>query len=252
MSNQKINKNEVRKEIASLIDSIKKQSDHIGFTREIPQVELDLIIHQIEHLYRKTIVFSYLNTVPEEQPVLAEVVEKPIQPQVQPVVLPQEVVALPVAPIVEITPAIAEITPPVIEPTPVVPEQKLESVTPFVDPILPVVPSASVEKIIEPEPVLEKISDPIPVPEKKITPEPNSTHFPDIKSMIGFNERIMFMRNLFSSDGAAYDEAMRQLNGCNSLAEATSFLAVLRNQYRWNPDSEACQTFQELVKRRFV
>ena len=61
-----MSKYQVRKEIAELIDSIKEHSDNIGDIRYIPQLELESILHKIEKLYEKSIVFNYLNSLPEE------------------------------------------------------------------------------------------------------------------------------------------------------------------------------------------
>jgi hypothetical protein len=82
---QQANKNEVRKEIAALIDQIKQQSDRIGMQREIPQQELDVILHRIEDLHRKTVVWSYLNTLPEtpeEKPQVEPVSDVILTPEV--------------------------------------------------------------------------------------------------------------------------------------------------------------------------
>ncbi|MGL4597506.1 MAG: hypothetical protein ACRCYO_08265, partial [Bacteroidia bacterium] len=123
MSHQKTNKNEIRKEIAALIDSIKKQSDHIGFTREIPQVELDLIIHQIERLYRRSVVFSYLNGLPEEIPAPEVKTETPV--------VLQTLAPPPVAKVE--TPVVAVVETPVIPKTETPIAPKIET-TPVVEP----------------------------------------------------------------------------------------------------------------------
>lgn len=52
----------IRKEIAALINSIKEHSDNIGNSHNIPQLELELILHKIEKLYQKSIVFNHLNS----------------------------------------------------------------------------------------------------------------------------------------------------------------------------------------------
>jgi len=60
-----MDKFEIRKEIAALIDSIKEHSDSIGDNKHVPQLELELILNKIKNLYEKSIVFNYLNTIPE-------------------------------------------------------------------------------------------------------------------------------------------------------------------------------------------
>lgn len=60
-----MDKSNIRKEIAALINSIKEHSDNIGDNKHIPQLELELILHKIEKLYQKSIVFNHLNSMPE-------------------------------------------------------------------------------------------------------------------------------------------------------------------------------------------
>ena len=62
-----MDKFKIRKEIATLINSIKEHSDNIGDSKHIPQLELELILTKIKNLYEKSIVFNYLNTIPENQ-----------------------------------------------------------------------------------------------------------------------------------------------------------------------------------------
>lgn len=61
-------KNEIRKEIASLIDNIKEHSDAIGNQKRIPQLELELILSKITKLYERSIVYNYLNSLDELRP----------------------------------------------------------------------------------------------------------------------------------------------------------------------------------------
>lgn len=56
---------QIRKEIAALINSIKEHSENIADDKHIPQLELELILHKIEKLYEKSIVFNYLNSLPD-------------------------------------------------------------------------------------------------------------------------------------------------------------------------------------------
>ena len=63
-----MDKAHIRKEIAALINSIKEHSDNIGKVEHIPQLELELILHKIEKLYQKSIVFNHLNTLSSLNP----------------------------------------------------------------------------------------------------------------------------------------------------------------------------------------
>jgi hypothetical protein len=227
---QKTNKNAIRKDIAALIDGIKASSDRIGFRKDISQAELDLIIHQIEQLYRKSVVFAYLNTLPDEE---NAVVVPPVQPVMQ-----QEVEVVPVAP-------------EVVQPLEVVPEEKIVQLEPVVE-----VPEEKVV-IAEPEPVVQHVIEQQPTiqepPVVKVehlpaTPPPPR---PDWKKAIGLNERIMFTRLLFKQDQSAYEEGIAQLSACASKDEALAFLDMLAGTYNWNKQSDEVQTLYTIVKNRF-
>lgn len=73
-----MDKKNVRKEIAALIDSIKQHSDNIGDNKHIPQLELELILSKIKSLYEKSIVFNYLNSLPTEKEIPSTTIEEKI------------------------------------------------------------------------------------------------------------------------------------------------------------------------------
>jgi hypothetical protein len=287
MAHQKPRKNELRKEIAALIDSIKNQSDRIGTNREVPQVDIDLIIHSIEQLHRKAVVFSYLNAFPEageaenpvvQTPPLVAAVETPVLP-VPEVKIPEPVVPEPVfvVSVVAPEPPKAEpVVPPVAEvktPEPVVPEPVfvVSVVAPEPPKAEPVVPPVAEVKTPEPAPVAPAV---VPEPPKAETIVPPITEVKtpeqqqpvqaaqpakpaqpatgkDVRSMIGFNEKLMFLRSLFGGDAAAYDEALNHLNSTTSRDEAEAFITILQREYRWQPESEPAEMFRNLVNRRF-
>ncbi|MCU0432191.1 MAG: hypothetical protein MUC87_01905 [Bacteroidia bacterium] len=256
MANHKLRKNELRKEIAALIDSIKNQSDRIGTTRHVPQPDIDLILHSIEQLHRKAVVFSYLNTLPEEEEAVLQPVEtrkpEPVvialneQKAPAPETPPQPEIKLPEPPKAEPVPVpeVKAPEPPKAEPVPV-PEVKAPE-PPEAEPV----PAPEVKA---PEPPK---AEPVPLPEVKApepavaTPKP-AARGKDVRSMIGFNEKLMFLRNLFGGDAAAYDEALNHLNTTTSAGEAEAFVSVLQREYRWASDSEPAELFRNVVKRRF-
>lgn len=58
-----MNKYLIRKEIASLIDSIKEHSEDIESKNQVPQLELEVILKKISKLYEKLIIYNYLNKI---------------------------------------------------------------------------------------------------------------------------------------------------------------------------------------------
>lgn len=206
---QQANKNEVRKEIAALIDQIKQQSDRIGMQRDIPQQELDVILHRIEELHRKTVVWSYLNTLPEAPEIKQEVI------------VPTETVQKP-------------------EPIQPAPVEEVKQPAPEVKPI------DEVKPVVEftPEPVVK--SEPEPA-----KPEPAAKELKDIRGFIGFNEKLMYIRQCFSGNADAYAMAIDKLNAATTESEAQTILAAASKEHNWNKDNEAVQIFFQTVKRRF-
>ncbi|MCW3083944.1 MAG: hypothetical protein JWP12_1310 [Bacteroidetes bacterium] len=82
-----MDKKQIRKEITTLINSIKEYSDSIRDKENIPQLELELLLHKVEKLHQKSIVLNYLNSV-EEETAVTKPVETPEKTVVPPVVEP--------------------------------------------------------------------------------------------------------------------------------------------------------------------
>lgn len=202
----------IRKEIASLIDALKSESDRIGNNNPLTKTSVEKLLEQIATLQRKAIVYSYLDALPEEK----TVEEKPVTQMHEAIIVP---VPEPIVPK-------PEIVPPVVFETPIVPPPVVPPVVP--PPVVPVIP---------------KTETPTPPPTKR---------FPDIKTMIGFNERLMFLNHLFKKDALAYEAAIVQLNNCSSFDEATAFVSVLSTEFKWNAESEPVFIFNSIVKRRFA
>jgi len=222
---EKTNKYAVRKEIAALIDSIKEHSDSIGTRRHIPQIELELILHKIEKLYQKSIVFNYLNSIDGGEGVSGET-------QASAKIETAKDWGMNLS---ELTESIPQPEPPVLQT-----EESIETVSEEIKPAEPKAELTATPKteVVQPE-KKESIAPPPPAAKK----------YPEMK--VGLNEKIMFTRQLFGNDSAAYNEALKQLNACASPAEAGAFLDVLKGEYRWKADDEAAQLFFELAKRRF-
>lgn len=238
MSMQKANKNEVRKEIADLINRIKEQSDRIGMQREIPQSELDLILHRIEELHRKTVVWSYLNELPEalSAPFPAQSSDTKTAPPVE-VIKPVEPPPVPELP--KVVEEVKAPVPPVVEP----PKPAEEVAKPLAPPIVEV--PKSVEEV---KPVATPAANQEPKAENR---EQRATNLKDIKTFIGFNEKLMYIRQVFKGDNAAYDAAIAQFNSISSWDEAQAFLSVLAEEYKWSKHDEPVEIFTQTVKRRF-
>lgn len=211
-----MDKSSIRKEIAALINSIKEHSDNIGDKEHIPQLELELILHKIEKLYQKSIVFNHLNTFPDQITISSKSepsVEKPILE----------------APKLEIKTE-------TIKPTPVS-EKPIDL---FGSEIPAVTEKPKQEKKVE-KPI-EKI-----VSSNKI----QKPSIQDLTKAIGLNDKFLFANELFEGSMQEYNIAIQQLNGAGSLESAMDYFSTLQQLYEWDMEKETIKQLLDLVDRRY-
>lgn len=73
-----------------------------------------------------------------------------------------------------------------------------------------------------------------------------------MKGSMTLNQRFTFLNSLFSADLLTFDNALVEVDRCNSYSEAENFLEHNFSQkFNWNKDQEDYQEFMNLVKRRF-
>jgi hypothetical protein len=73
-----------------------------------------------------------------------------------------------------------------------------------------------------------------------------------IKGNISLNQKFLFINNLFGSDAEVFDNAVKELEACNSFSEAKD--QMLKNylpKYKWDLNSPEAEEFFDLLKRRF-
>ena len=73
----------------------------------------------------------------------------------------------------------------------------------------------------------------------------------DLKSVIGINEKFSFITDLFAGSNENYNEAINNLNTCNSSVEAKKIFNDLANIHSWDIDSKTVTSFIELLDRRY-
>jgi hypothetical protein len=74
----------------------------------------------------------------------------------------------------------------------------------------------------------------------------------DLKEHIGINRKFLYVNELFSSDGNAYNAAINDLNSCASKTEALTKIAALKSAHTWKEDNPTVIGFIELVERRYL
>ncbi|MCX6294495.1 MAG: hypothetical protein NTX97_00265, partial [Bacteroidetes bacterium] len=192
-----MDKANIRKEISVLINSIKEHSDNIGNKEHIPQLELELILHKIEKLYQKSIVFNHLNSYPNDKGnkqkgnddtvIIAPIVQAPVVELKKEVEKPAEIIDKPIDLFGTELP---------------LPTEK-----------------SKIEKKIEKKE--EKVAD------KNI----QSPAITDITKAIALNDKFLFANELFGGNMQEYNIAIQQLNSAESLASAMDYFSNLQLLY---------------------
>lgn len=75
----------------------------------------------------------------------------------------------------------------------------------------------------------------------------------DLKSAISLNDKLLFIKDLFSGYSLAYQEAIDLLNKFQNFEEADRYLkANYIEQYKWSEKQDTADRFYELLNRRFL
>ncbi|MFN4233810.1 MAG: hypothetical protein ACK4IK_03275 [Bacteroidia bacterium] len=249
-----MDKYQLRKEIAQLIDSIKEHSDNIGNRKRIPQLELELILSKIKKLYEKSIVFNYINQhqieewEEHEEPIIPAAIEeikevvnnKPIidETMVGETKVPEELlINIPIEEAVETKEELKKEKE----------EQKNEL--------------ASQEKLaIE---VNTKISESgrlslndklsKQVSDISLLSKLRKKPIDDIVKAIGINERYLFTKELFKGNSEAFMQHVKAINSLNTYEEAQLYLEKeIIHHFSWDANNPAVSEFLDLVQRRFI
>lgn len=73
----------------------------------------------------------------------------------------------------------------------------------------------------------------------------------DLKTVIGINEKFLFVNELFGGSMEKYNQAIENLNDLKTLNGAIIYLNELKIELQWNSSNEAYQKLKELVNRKF-
>ena len=74
----------------------------------------------------------------------------------------------------------------------------------------------------------------------------------DLRTTIGINDKFLFINELFDGNMRIYDEALKKLNDCNTMAQADLLLLDLKIVYNWDSESPTVKKFVELVRRKIL
>ena len=73
----------------------------------------------------------------------------------------------------------------------------------------------------------------------------------DLKSVIGINDKFLFVNELFGGSMEKYNKSIENLNDLKTLNGAMIYLNELKIELQWNSSNEAYLKLKELVTRKF-
>ena len=73
----------------------------------------------------------------------------------------------------------------------------------------------------------------------------------DLKSVIGINDKFLFVNELFGGSMEKYNKSIENLNDLKTLNGAMIYLNELKIELQWNSSNEAYLKLKELITRKF-
>jgi hypothetical protein len=71
----------------------------------------------------------------------------------------------------------------------------------------------------------------------------------DLLAAIGINDRFTFIRELFTSDAAAFEHTISTLNDASNFNDAYNYMI---QHFDWDMDSEPVQLLLDIIRRKFI
>ena len=65
---------------------------------------------------------------------------------------------------------------------------------------------------------------------------------------IGINDRFRFIKNLFGGNGVAMEEAIKEIEHCDSATSLAACLDKLKHANHWNDEDENVIDFMAMIK----
>jgi len=256
-------RNELLLHIEELINKLDEQQQRLqSFEGEIPALETDLLQRQVRLLYEYALELDKMRKL--TAPVAPHVV-----PESKPVVEAENNAASTVNAVAQPTVAEAQ---PISEPLQESPSEQIiveaDQRKETAADILPVAgikvkkkkgdvntvlfkESPTIGDRFEDEPTIhERIAS--VQPSRTVASHQQRKPISDLKKAIGLNEKFLFINHLFDGNLQVYNQAIEYLDASPSKVAAKEYIQnTLVAQFGWEPESQTCQLFMELVERRF-
>lgn len=114
-------------------------------------------------------------------------------------------------------------------------------------------PVPIIQEEIKPSVETPTIQTEVPVPEPEIISPSHTTNTSavDIKTHIGFNDKLEFINELFNGNTLNYETCIAQVNSAASLEQALSTYSNFKTAYGWSDENESAVKLQEIIQIAF-
>ncbi len=224
----------LKKEIVDLINVLKERFYDFEKQEHIPKTELENVLNSVENFYKKVVILNYLNTIgvtTNENQSNAQLIENAsVTTPTQNNILKDE------------SEKIVEKHFSNIENQEKPEQQSLTVEVSVIDDLT----EDLLTSIIDKSNVIPEITE-----DKKLSNSPKTT-LVDLKSGIGINDKFQYISELFEGSGEKYEEAIQQLNTCETLEPSLLYLEDIQKLYHWKENSAIVKRLSDLVKSRFL
>jgi hypothetical protein len=270
-----------------LLEKINTLHKSVEIDGKVSSIERDLMLSYVRQFYESFLAIGANESisapapkpapVPQERPVVIEM--SPAPRVVEPVVAPALKVEEP-KPIVVEVPKVEAKPEPIVQivekPEPVIPPLPKEEPKPIVvetpkveikpEPIAAPPPTPTISHVFPEPPKPRAAQKPLIKPanerveqselfeekmRKELSDKLGETPLDDIKKGMGFNEKIIFINELFDGSAQSFDAAVNGLNNAGSFDTARSILSELSAQNDWASKEKQAKPFIRLVRRRY-
>lgn len=75
----------------------------------------------------------------------------------------------------------------------------------------------------------------------------------DLRTVIGINQKFLFMNDLFEGEKAHYDHTIDKINSLNSKHDVDAYLNnEVTSKFNWDSNNESVKSFKAIVERKFA
>ena len=245
--------------IKETLESINEENEILqSYKIPIPQIELDMILENLRKLYANYRLLDRYNLEETEAAGTLQPLEKTItigfekKKETKPAEVPDESVPVDDAVVPETMPQPEPVTE--TEPWDTViktePEEPPQKVADYTFDLFSSQPVTIADKFHNEEKTIhEQISS--QANRENIASKIQQTPITELKSVIGLNDKFIFINELFHGNMKAYQETIHSLDQLTTLNDAIRYFTEVKDTFDMNEELESFRKLAEMIQRKF-